>query len=96
VAVLAHPLSLALGAAALDARIGELAELGLSGLEAIYGRYTPRERAELAEIAARHDLVVTGGSDHHGTYKPDLRVGVGRGDLDVPEEAVAALRDRRP
>jgi hypothetical protein len=37
---------------------------------------------------------VTGGSDHHGTYKPDLSVGVGRGDLEVPDAALEALRAR--
>jgi hypothetical protein len=41
-------------------------------------------------------LVVTGGSDHHGDYKPDLRVGTGRGDLDVPDDVVGELVARRP
>jgi 3',5'-nucleoside bisphosphate phosphatase len=67
----------------------------LAGLEAIYGRYSPDERRGLAELAGRHGLVVTGGSDHHGTYKPDLKIGVGRGDLDVPDTALAGLEDRR-
>lgn len=96
VPVLAHPLSLQLAPAELDARVGELAGLGLAGLEALYGRYAPEERRDLASLADRHGLAVTGGSDHHGTYKPDLRVGVGRGDLHVPDEALTALEDRRP
>jgi hypothetical protein len=45
-------------------------------------------------MAAHHGLVATGGSDHHGTYKPDLHVGVGLGDLDVPDSAIAELRAR--
>jgi len=93
-AVLAHPLSLELEPADLDRCVAELAAMGLSGIEATYGRYSPDERAGLVALAARHDLVATGGSDHHGTYKPDLRVGVGRGDLDVPESALADLRSR--
>jgi hypothetical protein len=64
-------------------------------LEAIYGRYSPEEREGLAGLAGRHRLVVTGGSDHHGTYKPDLQVGVGRGDLHVPDQALVELEDRR-
>jgi hypothetical protein len=39
--------------------------------------------------------VATGGSDYHGTYKPDLAVGTGRGDLSVPDSTVAALAERR-
>jgi predicted metal-dependent phosphoesterase TrpH len=96
VAVLAHPLSLQLGEDELDSTVGELADAGLSGLEAIYGRYSPEERAGLADIAKRRGLVVTGGSDYHGTFKPDLTVGTGRGDLSVPDSTLVALGDRRP
>ncbi|MBV9413163.1 MAG: phosphatase, partial [Acidimicrobiia bacterium] len=64
---------------------------GLAGIEAIYGRYEPADREGLADLARRHGLVATGGSDHHGTYKPDLQVGVGRGDLDVPDDVLEEL-----
>jgi predicted metal-dependent phosphoesterase TrpH len=95
VPVLAHPLSLGLEPAELDRAVGELAELGLAGAEGIYGRYSPEERAGVATLAKRHGLVVTGGSDHHGSYKPDLQVGIGRGDLDVPDSALEELAARR-
>jgi 3',5'-nucleoside bisphosphate phosphatase len=95
VPVVAHPLSLGLEPAELDRHLGELAGLGLGGVECLYGRYSPEERAGLADIARRLDLVVTGGSDHHGRYKPDLQVGVGRGDLEVPDSALADLAARR-
>ena len=85
VPVLAHPLSLGLEPAELDCTVGELAGLGLAGAEAIYGRYSPDERREVADLARRHGLVATGGSDYHGTYKPDLEIGIGRGDLDVDD-----------
>jgi predicted metal-dependent phosphoesterase TrpH len=94
VAVLAHPLSLGLEPAALDSAVAELAGLGVSGIEALYGRYSPPERAALADMAERHGLVATGGSDHHGAYKPDLRVGVGTGDLDVPDDVLDRLVER--
>jgi len=93
--VLAHPLSLNLDPPALESAVGEMAEAGVVGLEAFYGRYSPAERETLAELARSHDLVATGGSDHHGTYKPDLSVGVGRGDLDVGDEVLVELKNRR-
>ncbi len=96
VAVLAHPLSMGLKRAALDSAVAELAELGLGGVEAHYGRYDPGQRAALAELGIANGLAVTGGSDHHGTYKPDLSVGVGRGDLVVPDDLLVALEARRP
>lgn len=95
VPVLAHPLSLGLEPGALEAAIREFAEAGLGGIEATYGRYSPEDRAGLVDLAGRTGLVATGGSDHHGTYKPDLQVGVGRGDLDVPDSALDALAARR-
>jgi predicted metal-dependent phosphoesterase TrpH len=96
VPVLAHPLSLDLSPADTEATVAELASFGLAGLEAIYGRYSPEDRIAIAGIASRHGLAITGGSDYHGTYKPDLQVGVGRGDLQVPDEILDKLRDRIP
>lgn len=96
VPVLAHPLSLGLEPPDLDSAVGELADAGLQGLEAVYGRYSNEEREGLASLAGRHGLVATGGSDFHGTYKPGLSVGTGEGDLDVPDSVLAELAERRP
>jgi 3',5'-nucleoside bisphosphate phosphatase len=92
--VLAHPLSMGLGDSELEQALEELADAGLVGLEAIYSRYSKEERASLAVMAARAGLAITGGSDYHGTYKPDLSIGTGLGDLHVPNGALEALRDR--
>jgi len=95
VSVLAHPLSLGLEAPALESVVRELAEQGLGGLEAVYGRYRPDQRRQLRGLAERVGLVATGGSDFHGSFKPDLSVGVGTGDLHVPDSALEALAARR-
>lgn len=94
-AVLAHPLSLGLEPEPLDSLVASLAQAGLTGMECWYGRYSPEERAGLLATAERHGLVATGGSDFHGSYKPDLSVGTGRGDLEVPDSALVALCERR-
>jgi predicted metal-dependent phosphoesterase TrpH len=96
VAVLAHPYSMGLEGPDLAGVVGELAQSGFGGIEAIYGRYSPRQRTELGHLARRFDLVATGGSDHHGTSKPDLRVGTGQGDLKVPDKVLGLLQARRP
>lgn len=96
VPVLAHPRSLELEPAALCSTVEEMRELGLAGMECEYGRYSVEDRAGLARLASSLGLVATGGSDHHGTYKPDLAVGVGRGDLFVPDTALDDLKARRP
>lgn len=96
ITVLAHPLSLDLERGALEVFLDELASAGLDGVECEYGRYTPDERAGLRAEAEARGLAVTGGSDYHGANKPDLAVGVGRGDLVVPDDLLDALESRRP
>ena len=103
VAVLAHPYQLKLPShEELDQLVGELAGFGLDGIEAVYSRHSVAERASYSEVAARHSLLVTGGSDYHGSYKPDISIVTGLGDLDVPYgllelvKARAAARSRRP
>ena len=96
VAVLAHPLSLRLSPAELDRTVADLAAAGFAGIEAVYARYRPDQRRDLARLARRHDLVPTGGSDAHGAFTPDLSVGSGTGDLAVPDAVLAALAGRRP
>lgn len=96
VAVLAHPLSLGLEPADLESVVRDLAEQGLAGVEAYYGAYTPEERAGLVDLATRTGMVATGGSDFHGTFKPTLSVGTGKGDLSVPDDVLEQLAARRP
>lgn len=95
VPVLAHPLSLGLETAHLERLVAQLAEEGLGGMEATYGRYSPEERKALRSMAQRNGLVATGGSDYHGSFKPDLEVGTGTGDLRVPDEVLDELEERR-
>lgn len=95
VTVLAHPYSLGLAPDDLDAFVAHLATAGLDGIEVEYGRYLREERTALLELAERHGLSPSGGSDYHGSYKPDLSVGTGLGDLHVPDEWLDALEARR-
>ncbi|HVW33552.1 MAG TPA: PHP domain-containing protein [Acidimicrobiia bacterium] len=95
VTVMAHPYSLGFEGPELDRFVGTLAADGLDGLECEYGRYPPDRRAHLRALAARHRLAPTGGSDYHGTYKPDLRLGTGTGDLHVPDDLLEVLEGRR-
>jgi predicted metal-dependent phosphoesterase TrpH len=96
VAVLAHPTSLGFDAPALEAFVAGLAADGLDGMECEYGRYRPDLRAALRSMAGQFGLAVTGGSDYHGRYKPDIALGTAMGDLNVPDDLLDALEARRP
>ena len=69
-----------------------LRRAGLVGLEAVYGSYRTHEREGYTDLARRFDLVPSGGSDYHGTYKPELQLGAGYGDLAVPAGLMEEMR----
>jgi predicted metal-dependent phosphoesterase TrpH len=95
VAVLAHPYQLKLPSIEeVEQLVGELAMLGLDGIEAIYSRHSLAERDIYTQMAARHHLLVTGGSDYHGSYKPDISIVTGKGDLEVPYVLIEEIKAR--
>ncbi|MFQ5948379.1 MAG: PHP domain-containing protein, partial [Acidimicrobiia bacterium] len=84
--VVAHPHTMESNAGDFSAALAELAEIGLIGIECHYAEYGPEHRDQLAAKARSLGLIPTGGSDYHGTYKPAIELGRGRGDLVVPDE----------
>lgn len=93
VPVLAHPHTLGITRSEEMARLlGRLKDAGLVGLEAFYSSYLRHEREGYAHLARRFGLVPSGGSDYHGTYKPGLELGVGYGDLVIPDSVLEELR----
>jgi predicted metal-dependent phosphoesterase TrpH len=69
-----------------------LVEQGLQGLEVFYGTFSARHISFNLGLARRFDLLMTGGSDFHGTMKPGITLGKGRGSLHVPSKVVEQLR----
>lgn len=43
------------------------------------------QERELRTLAVKNELHMTGGSDYHGTPKPDIQLGTGLGNLYVPD-----------
>ena len=88
--VLAHPLQ-ELTERELRDLLPNAAEAGLAGLETMHTSYTP-EMISLAEkIAAEFSLLSSGGSDFHGSVKPDVSLGTGKGGLCIPSEIHSKL-----
>ena len=93
--VIAHPHTLGVSAEDYSSAFRQLVDVGLGGIEAYYAEYEPRIREHLAQLCRDFGIVPTGGSDYHGSYKPGLHVGIGHGDLDVPDETVELLEQAR-
>ena len=88
--VLAHPLQ-ELSEQELRELLPHAIEVGLAGMETMHSSYTP-EMISLAEkIAAEFSLLSSGGSDFHGSVKPDIFLGTGKGWLCIPSEIYSNL-----
>jgi 3',5'-nucleoside bisphosphate phosphatase len=77
VAVMAHP-----GLSHADALIPDMARAGLDGLECFHTKHSTALVEHYFELADEHKLLVTGGSDCHGTSKGKPLIGTVRVPLD--------------
>ena len=93
VVVLAHPL-FSMDEEPLREFLTKAKPLGLDGMETVYSTYTDEETELAKAIAAEFGLLESGGSDFHGEAKPDIRLGVGRGNLFIPDEFLEKLRNK--
>jgi len=91
--VLAHPATLQLSDKALFDRLKEMKDDGLGGIE-VYGAENNTQRIQtLSNWANELNLLRTGGTDFHGANTPDLKLGTGFGNLQIPDEILETLRE---
>ena len=64
----------------------------MQGLEVYHSSNYPLESRKLQKMAAVLNLLPTGGSDFHGSCKPDISIGTGRGGLRVSELLLEDIR----
>lgn len=93
--VLAHPILYHLSDVNLDTLVKECKEAGLIGIEAIYSTYNSAEERQIRKLADKYHLLISGGSDFHGSNKPGLDLGIGYGKLVVPEDVLTDLKKTR-
>ena len=90
IASLAHPIRVAGDVAAM---MPELCAAGLNAIEAYHSDHGPGETEFYLGLAQQYGLLVSGGSDFHGTIKPEVCLGTGyNGNLHVPEDVLERMR----
>lgn len=72
-----------------DEYIDEFVSYGLRGIEVYHTDHKPHVNKKYEELAKRHNLVITGGSDCHGLGKGRILMG----GVKVPYEFVERLRE---
>lgn len=93
--ILAHPYTMQLQGEDEAKAIADMWEMGLDGIECHYTEHTRTMTEKYLALAERLGLLVSGGSDFHGSAKPDIHLGRGRGGLHVPYALLDAMRERR-
>ncbi len=99
--VLAHPsLIHPTSRWSLEDLLVELKNQGLMGIEVFYPEHSEEQTREYLQLARKHDLAITGGTDFHGAIKPGVEMGTANGDFEVPfhiyEDLMALLDQQLP
>lgn len=95
VPVLAHPGTRGSDAVIAPARLAQLVDAGLFGLEVDHPENEPSALPRLRELAAQFGLAITGSSDYHGDGKPN-RLGEQRTAPQVVARLIAEGRGSSP
>lgn len=94
VPVLAHPIRLSLARDVEAVVVRHLADVGLAGLEIYHSEHPPHLQAHYRQLAEEVSLLPTGGSDFHGTVKPNIELGTGmNANVRVPREFLDRMRE---
>ena len=91
-AVLAHPVLYHMSDDTLRKLISDCKACGLEGIEVLYSTYKPADEHYIKSLGKEFDLKFSGGSDFHGSNKPDIRLGSGRGNLSIPYSFLEGFR----
>lgn len=95
VPVLAHPFQYRFTEEERQEWLQYCRSIGIEGLECRYSGYDGEQTAYLDAMAEKYGFCRTGGSDFHGTFKPDIDIGTGKGSLAVPLSFLEELKQRR-
>jgi predicted metal-dependent phosphoesterase TrpH len=91
-ATVAHPVQLRCeNFAHLQTVINHLAEAGMDGIEVWHCDHDEKTAEAMLGLAKRYNLIPTGGSDFHGSPKPDVVLGRGRLNVRVPVDVLDRL-----
>lgn len=87
--ILAHPTLYKLSFSGIYDLTTKLKSLGLDGIETYYSTYSAAEAKYLRQLADELNLLQSGGSDFHGSNKPDIDLGTGFGSLQIPDRLLS-------
>lgn len=73
----------------------KLKNAGLAGVEGYYTDYTPQMERDYQSLAEESGLILSGGTDFHGAFKPHIAIGRGYGNLEIPYVILEKMKEYR-
>lgn len=92
-AFLAHPHSLKKNDEELLKKFEEFKDYGLDGIECFHSYHSIEQTELYLQYAKKLGLKVSGGSDFHGEFKADVRMGYGKGDVPLIQNEFISIEE---
>lgn len=61
-------------------------EYKIDGVECYYSLFKDEQTNYLLEYCNKHNIYISGGTDYHGANKKSISLGIGKGNMDIPED----------
>lgn len=61
----------------------------IDGIECYYTTFSFEQHNEILEICKQHNLFISGGTDFHGAIRPEVSIGTGYGNLQIPTDIIS-------
>lgn len=61
----------------------------IDGIECYYSTFTNKQISTMVKYAKKYNLYISGGTDFHGKRKPDIQIGVGKGNLKIEDNVIS-------
>ena len=65
----------------------------IDGIECYYTTFTQDQHDRLLKLCNERNLFISGGSDFHGKIKPDVDIGVGYGNMQIPDSIIDSWKN---
>lgn len=62
-----------------------LANYTIDGIECYYTTFSEEQHKTLINLCVKNNFLISGGSDYHGQNKPNVKMGIGFGNLKIPD-----------
>ena len=60
----------------------------IDGIECFYTTFSSEQHEKILKICQENSLFISGGSDFHGSCKPNVDIGTGYGNLEIPSNII--------